>query len=306
MDSETHSLLPANGSDDITLRVRKGQLEMKITLSIHSKCEELTRRVREELGDTIRENDNLRLIYMGKLIAPPEEKLTTIRMQPNSIVICVVSPPASQVMAASSALAAPPLIAGNMRGFDRLSDTGMTADEIAAIRTSFRPDVDLFGQRHQRQQDESEVDYRFRLEEEWMTSQGPASEFVLNVSSFLRDRRGGAMNRLRTLFTPSSGGSASTTEIGTTRDFMSGLLLGFFLGFIVLFCFWDANVTHRHRLGLLTGVILSMSLNMDQNNTNNHPKAEPQPHQVEPSPQTPVPDSGDATTTDGRETHVLF
>ena len=51
---------------------------------------------------------------------------------------------------------------------------GMTADEIAAVHSSFVHTIDLYGSRHslERTADETPITYRFRLEETWMDAQG--------------------------------------------------------------------------------------------------------------------------------------
>ena len=50
----------------------------------------------------------------------------------------------------------------------------MTADEIAAVRSSFLRSIDRFGVQNglQRAPDETPTTFRFRLEEVWMDAQG--------------------------------------------------------------------------------------------------------------------------------------
>jgi len=75
---------------------------------------------------------------------------------------------------ATAALAAPPTTMGTAAGFDRLINSGMTADEVAAIRTSFRPEVDVHAARRPQEEGENRDVYRFRVEDEWIARQGPA------------------------------------------------------------------------------------------------------------------------------------
>lgn len=50
----------------------------------------------------------------------------------------------------------------------------MTADEVAAVRSSFLRSIDRFGVQNglQRAPDETPTTFRFRLEEIWMDAQG--------------------------------------------------------------------------------------------------------------------------------------
>jgi hypothetical protein len=50
----------------------------------------------------------------------------------------------------------------------------MTADEVAAVRSSFLRSIDRFGVQNglQRAADETPTTFRFRLEEVWMDAQG--------------------------------------------------------------------------------------------------------------------------------------
>ena len=50
----------------------------------------------------------------------------------------------------------------------------MSADEIAAVRSSFLPSIDHFGAQQGlvREADETAITFRFRLEEMWMDAQG--------------------------------------------------------------------------------------------------------------------------------------
>ncbi|KAL3927152.1 MAG: hypothetical protein SGARI_005402, partial [Bacillariaceae sp.] len=70
-------------------------------------------------------------------------------------------------------------------GFDRLRVSGLSRQEIAAIRTYFNRHVDRHAQVHA-QDHANETDLRRRrllFEEDWMSLQGPTSEFRLNLSN---------------------------------------------------------------------------------------------------------------------------
>jgi hypothetical protein len=103
-----------------------------------------------------------------------------------------------------------------------------------------------------------------------MTAQGPSSEFRLNLNAN-NPLLIHAHNR-SILF--SSGGTtgngatgASTTPImGTDRDFMWGFILGFFVGFVMLFWVWIPTVPHKQKMGILTGICFQLALGAMQAN----------------------------------------
>jgi hypothetical protein len=133
---------------------------------------------------------------------------------------------------------------------------------------------------------EDPVSYRYRMEEEWMALQGPASEFYMNLpvtmasalatgtplnslssttqfpmsmAALYQMRRAALAAQLSAgsdspLLTP--GSSNGTT--GGSRDFLWGFLLGFTLGFLMLFCVWDRNVSQKQKLGIMCGVSAHM------------------------------------------------
>mmetsp|Transcript_2787 Transcript_2787/g.6234 ORF Transcript_2787/g.6234 Transcript_2787/m.6234 type:complete len:113 (-) Transcript_2787:49-387(-) len=96
-------------------------------------------------------------------------------------------------------------------------------------------------------------------EDAWMQTQGPRSEFRLNLN-----RNG--------LFPSGAGGAGSAggadnmmirnTSIGTDRDFLWGFLLGFFVGFLMLVWVWMPTVPHKQKLGILTGISLQLALSL--------------------------------------------
>ena len=81
-----------------------------------------------------------------------------------------------------------------------------------------------------------------------MQVQGPASEFRLNLTG-----RESLMWR---------GASATQSTVGTDRDFLWGLFLGFLVGFLMLVWVWLPTVPHKQKLGILTGICFQLLLNM--------------------------------------------
>mmetsp|Transcript_8822 Transcript_8822/g.19429 ORF Transcript_8822/g.19429 Transcript_8822/m.19429 type:complete len:260 (-) Transcript_8822:58-837(-) len=151
------------------------------------------------------------------------------------------------------------------RGFDRLRQTrGMTRAAIRAIRMYFSrhvnnfidalPDRPGFRSPHP---DESVRDYRMRMEDLWMATQGPASEFQLNVNanntSALLAGRSNLYNNGEGTFV-----TGTSSLAGTDRDFMWGFLLGFFIGFVMLFWMWLPGMPHKQKLGIIAGITLQV------------------------------------------------
>lgn len=146
-------------------------------------------------------------------------------------------------------------------GFDRLRELGLRRSQVSAVRSYFNRQVDAYV-RQNPQTHASETDaVRRRLlqEDAWMQTQGPTSEFRLNLGS--------TMTNNNTLAWPTGSdtqlyrGSAS---VGTDRDFLWGFLLGFFVGFFMLVWVWMPTVPHKQKLGILTGITFQLALGMLQ------------------------------------------
>jgi len=159
------------------------------------------------------------------------------------------------------------------RGFDRLRAGGMTAGTVRAVRNYFSRHVNTFidalpdrpGLRSP-SPDEDVGEYRRRMEDLWMATQGPTSEFQLNVNA----------NNARALLTlrgrpqtpmPDAEGnlvppSVASPLAGTDRDFVWGFLLGFFVGFVMLFWMWLPSMPHRQKLGIIAGITFQVGVNL--------------------------------------------
>ena len=136
-------------------------------------------------------------------------------------------------------------------GFDRLRANGLSRSEISALRIYFSSQIDRFvEQRNSLRENEGERDgaegdsnavtgngeedldpstteriRRSRLEDEWMETQGPHTEFRLNLnaSNPLIHRRMHFNNR-QVGMDPMYAG-----PLGTDRDFIWGFVLGYFM-----------------------------------------------------------------------------
>jgi Putative membrane protein (DUF2407). len=143
-------------------------------------------------------------------------------------------------------------------GFDRLRADGLTRSEINALRVYFSSQIDRFMEQQRtlrdnpgsstsnthtdNDEDGEDLDpeatarnIRLRMEDEWMQAQGPNSEFRLNLNT---------NNPLiqRRLYLSSSSSARSTGmdpmytgPLGTDRDFIWGFVLGYFIGFMMMF-----------------------------------------------------------------------
>lgn len=160
------------------------------------------------------------------------------------------------------------------RGFDRLRGAGMSRQEITAIRSYFNRHVERYIQSLQQQQqqqnsqeappaalhlDEPDLSRRRLLvEEEWMQTQGATSEFRLNLNQ----------NTLRRYAQLTANMPRGGTEPrGNDRDFLWGFCLGFFVGVIGLVWVWMPTISHKQKLGILTGIcfqILLETKNIDE------------------------------------------
>ena len=147
---------------------------------------------------------------------------------------------------------------GNERmGFDRLRASGLSRSEITAIRAYFSRHVDRHVQQHPNDHSDEPDPRRRRWmqEDDWMSLQGPASEFRLNLNQ----------NTLLRFPSPSdaaAGAAFLRPSVGTDRDFVWGFLLGFLVGFVMLVWVWMPTVPHKQKLGILTGISFQLAMNV--------------------------------------------
>jgi hypothetical protein len=226
----------------------------------------------------------LRLISSGKLLTPDHAQISTFSLADNSFIHCVVSqaPQATQLPSYISSLEHKDRdveegIEGeyrpdpaSLRGFDRLlRREGISIDQVAAIRATFRPYVDEMMGEVEREEGESDMLHRLRVEEEWMAVQPPNSEFAMNIDPE------GAMQAIRAQSlaraSEEDGGQTSLliegSEVGSYSDFVWGFVMGSILGFIMLFWLWDRSVSYRQKMGIMAGVSTRMAFSIIYNNT---------------------------------------
>lgn len=271
----------------LTLHVKCTNSNTAFDLSLSpttSTVASLKKLVRDELGSAAADR-YLRLIAGGKLLAPDSSKLDKFALSDGSYVHAVVAAAGvtSSGVQAQAAIrgtvammgsqTAPQdegessdedLEGGGRRGFDTLRSR-MSRSEVNAVRVYFASAVREYSDAQPADPSEDEEDRRFRMESEWMSRQGPLSEYGANVglrgpsltSGFLRTRRAedDPWDNDRT-------GGVGSVAVGTQRDLVWGFILGFFVGFFLLFWIWMPSVTHKQKLGILWGIAAQMVINM--------------------------------------------
>ena len=72
----------------------------------------------------------------------------------------------------------------NYRGFDRLRQGGtFSREDVEIIRSTFYQEVLEYERTQRRRPREDEAERYYRMEEEWISRQGPTSDFALNVAT---------------------------------------------------------------------------------------------------------------------------
>uniref|UniRef100_A0A7S1VTF0 Ubiquitin-like domain-containing protein n=1 Tax=Grammatophora oceanica TaxID=210454 RepID=A0A7S1VTF0_9STRA len=143
-------------------------------------------------------------------------------------------------------------------GFDRLRASGLSRQEITAIRTYFSRQVDRWLQQNPNLHDDEPdmMRRRYLQEDSWMQAQGPASEFRLNLNQ--------NTSQILRYAAANNGGNGTLfrVSVGTDKDFLWGFFLGFFVGFLMLVWVWMPTVPHKQKLGILCGISLQLALSL--------------------------------------------
>ena len=235
---------------------------------------DLRRKVMEALNVY---DKNVRLICCGKLLDPPDADLSSFGIiKQGTFVHAVVSAHSTTAGSGSgdSSTNGNSNSSNNLEntnsnmGFNRLHTLGFSQEQIAAVRATFRAQVDELSSTVPRNEGESDQSHRERVEQRWMSSQGPYSDFSMNLPQ--ESTLGGRSRML--ILSSGLGGNVDEefggTQVGTYRDFFWGFFMGFMLGFLMLFCVWDRHIPHRQRIGILLGVFMSIMLDNSRAATN--------------------------------------
>jgi hypothetical protein len=258
LDTEKDDLLGSSEPDaPLSLRVKSFR-DVEIRVGESYSVSHVKQAVVDALGQEA-ENRYLRLICKGRLLAPDSALLREFSVKNGDVVHAVLAaagvnggPQAALSHGTTRRLRGAGVGPGgratrggaeseeesedeeegrDRMGFDRLRASGLSRAEISAIRTYFSRQVDRFVQQNPTTAQEEQDASRRRLlqEDAWMSTQGPASEFRLNLNQnnpLLRFSIGAADSAL------------FRASVGTDRDFMWGFLLGFFVGFLMLVWVW--------------------------------------------------------------------
>ncbi|KAJ0401593.1 hypothetical protein P43SY_008668 [Pythium insidiosum] len=215
-----------------------------------------------ELKETVKKLTNsegkfLRLIHQGKMLSDDKATLESYNIKSEDFIHCAISAaPPKAVVNQMSADQEPEEREdpARRRGFDRLRDR-LSREEVQALRLYFYPQLSLYISQAERVPGESSEDRIYRLEEEWMASQGPHSEFALNVVPTARI----AMDQMDVNVDSSI--LAADNE-GTGTEFLWGFLMGLLLGVFMLLMLLDRSVPRKQKIGLLLGVSMNFFLSV--------------------------------------------
>lgn len=342
-EEKQHELLIAPILDAWTLHIRcatSQQKEFDVTISTDATIKQLLDLIIEKLQ--INETTHtVRLIHQGKLLSNSLGHGISSELKNNSFIHVAISPKIRRNSSDTSSIQHHRIIPANtsdgsssssglLRGLDTLRERNpygavLSSEDVEVLRSSFQESIQQYALRHhvmRNMSEETEEDFRYRLEQEWMEAQSPFSEFRLNIaiaqqanqssspstaaatmlvsrfyllddgsnpfSPFLarnsamspsagsdRNTRSESEGTAPTTPTslesflsgrdsspPSSFDATASADLGSCLDFFYGIALGYMIGFIVIFCIWDRNVSYRQKLGLLVGIMLQILTNM--------------------------------------------
>ncbi len=276
----------------IRLRIKSSR-DVEVHVSIDDTIATVKKTVLSALEMPTKPEPYVRLIAAGRLLAPDTALLQDFNIQNDHVVHAVVSNKSGAQAAAASPCASNALRGsgidstgravrrrsdeeedeeserlelgqrGSPRrrlGFDRLRDSvGFRRSEVATIRAYFSRSVDRWIRDNPAAAEEAArgetdlVQRRLLQEEAWMQSQGPTSEFRLNMGETMEWT---GSNRTDA---PEWRGGMSVS-VGTDRDFVWGFCMGFFVGLLMLLWVWIPSVPHKQKLGILTGICVQLVL----------------------------------------------
>jgi hypothetical protein len=275
----------AGGVLHLKVRTKEGS-ELDVELGRESTVNDLKQAIMDRLQLV---DKNIRLIASGKLLDPPSSTLRSYKLVDGSYVHAVITDPSQHSASQSgnpSPITVPRVDMSNLRGLDTLMIRGparnqfLSREEVAALRAYFHEDIIEHARENtEREEGETDVDFIYRCETEWMAAQSPSSEFRMNVYGRSLFSFPPALLNIDRFGTESSASSNSPgsralqvsfdndlngtpSDHGTMRDFFYGLLMGFGCGYIMLFCMWDRNVSQRQKLGILAGMVLSLMFSL--------------------------------------------
>lgn len=298
-DREAAPLLPRQGRRDVsdgdveahaagadmTIRVRCSDgVTHEITLPPSSSVKVLKQKL---LAGPMKKSagKQLRFIHAGRILKNDAVSVRDAGIGDGHCIHVLVSDPPAQSRLVPVAAAAP---GGEgegdedatgrgeaLAGFDRLRAAGLSAEDVSAVRAMFANEVAQLLATVPERGDEDPVHHFRRVEDIWMTQQGPDSEFALNlrerleqagmaVSIPIQDPDGArGMNALALRMQRREGFEEEdemyTVRRGNANDFVWGFVLGFFFGFFMLFCAAQRFVPRMQKLGIVAGVLCNVA-----------------------------------------------
>ncbi|GMF19652.1 unnamed protein product [Phytophthora lilii] len=145
----------------IVLKVKTlSEKPLRVEIAPSSSVAELKELVKKKANA---EGKFLRLIHQGKMLSDDRATLESFKVKNEDFIHCAISSAPSKA------------VVNQVRPLwlrDRLS-----REEIQALRLYFYPQLSVYISQAERVPGESSEDRIYRLEEEWMASQGPQSEF---------------------------------------------------------------------------------------------------------------------------------
>lgn len=257
-------------ADNLLLKVRtKEGSELDLILRRGGLVDDLKQEIIKRLQLV---DKNVRLIFSGKLLDPPTAPLNSFKLNNGSFIHAVITNKQASLPIQErpeSPQARITVDLSNLRGLDVLLIPGphrnaLNIDEVGMLRLYFQEELLEYGNENMlRQPNESDEDFMYRVETEWAASQGPNSEFRVNIfgrSLFglqATDSTGAGARALRQAL-ESEVNNTPDPDSGTFKEFFYGFLMGFALGFMMIFCIWDRNVSYRQKMGILTGVLVQL------------------------------------------------
>jgi hypothetical protein len=210
-------------------------------------------RFKELILDELNEEGWLRLIYSGRMLSNDDDSLSSCKVQDGTFVHCSLtgSRPTQVVAPADGAERRQNV---QLRGFNRLQSVeqlNLSGDEVMALRLMYHDQVQTLAETRERAEEEQQEDFMLRMEEEWLATQGPGSEIMLNLNAnpdaFARFQLGPSMAEDRGL------GALDSRE-GESSDLILGMLFGSFLGPIMLLFVCGPSLPRKQKVGILLGI----------------------------------------------------
>ena len=208
----------------------------------------------------LKEEGWLRLIHSGKMLSNDDDTLASCKVTDGAFVHCVLTECRPTAAAMAPADAGEGDSSTTLRGFDRLQSAeqlNLSGDEVLALRLMYTEQVQTLAETREQQEGEQPEDFTLRMEEEWLSTQGPSSEIMLNLNAnpdaFARFQLGPSTAEER-------GAEALAAREGDSSDMALGFLFGSFLGPIMLLFVCGPSLPRKQKAGILLGISCNLMM----------------------------------------------